>query len=205
MIKILIIDDHTSMRDALKGIFSDQSKYEVVGELTSADMALLYCDKFNPDLVFMDVCTEGNASGLVATREILQKYPDMKIIVMTAFDEISYAPRAKEAGAKAFVYKSKSLSFFEEIAEKVLAGETSFPEPKTIPLPQGETPLTDREMEILRLVCKRMTNKEIGEELFISERTVKYHKENMLAKTGFPKIIDFAFYMMSNGWINPLY
>ena len=205
MTKLLIVDDHTSMRDALKGLFEEKDAYEIVGELTSADMALLYCEKLHPDLVFMDVCTEGNASGLVATREIHEKMPEIKIIVMTAFDEISYAPRAKEAGAQAFVYKSRSLSFFEEIAEKVLQGETIFPEPKTIPLPQGETPLTDRELEILRLVCKRMTNKEIGEELFISERTVKYHKENMLAKTGFPKIIDFAFYMMSNGWINPLY
>ena len=205
MTKILIVDDHTSMRDALKGLFEEKEEYEIVGELTSADMALLYCEKLHPDLVFMDVCTEGNASGLVATREIHEKLPEIKIIVMTAFDEISYAPRAKEAGAQAFVYKSRSLSFFEEIAEKVLQGEVIFPEPKTIPLPQGETPLTDRELEILRLVCKRMTNKEIGEELFISERTVKYHKENMLAKTGFPKIIDFAFYMMSNGWINPLY
>ena len=205
MTKLLIVDDHTSMRDALKGLFEEKDAYEIVGELTSADMALLYCEKLHPDLVFMDVCTEGNASGLVATREIHEKIPEIKIIVMTAFDEISYAPRAKEAGAQAFVYKSRSLSFFEEIAEKVLQGETIFPEPKTIPLPQGETPLTDRELEILRLVCKRMTNKEIGEELFISERTVKYHKENMLAKTGFPKIIDFAFYMMSNGWINPLY
>lgn len=209
MIKVLIVDDHSSMRDALKGLFFDKSyqgePYEVVGELTGADMALLYCDKLHPDLIFMDVCTEGNASGLMATRDILKKYPEIKIIVMTAFDEISYGPRAKEAGAKAFIYKSKSLSFFEEITNKVLEGESYFPEPKAIPLPQGEAPLTDRELEILRLVCKRMSNKEIGEELFISERTVKYHKENMLAKTGFPKIIDFAFYMMSNGWINPLY
>lgn len=205
MTKILIVDDLTSMRDALKNMFSDASCYEVVGEIPSADMALDYCDKFHPDLVFMDVCTEGNASGLVYTKNIREKYPEIKIIIMTAFDEISYAPRAKEAGANAFIYKSNSLDYFKETAERVLAGESIFPETKMIPLPQGEAPLTDRELEILRLVCKRMSNKEIGEELFISERTVKFHKENMLAKTGFPKIVDLAFYMISNGWINPLY
>ena len=63
----------------------------------------------------------------------------------------------------------------------------------------------DREMEVLRLMCKHMTNKEIAQELFISENTVKYHKMNMLGKTGFSKSVDLAFYMISNGWINPLY
>ena len=66
-------------------------------------------------------------------------------------------------------------------------------------------PLTDREMEILRLLCRHMTNREIASELFISENTVKYHKANMLAKTGFSTAVDLAFYMISNGWINPLY
>lgn len=72
-------------------------------------------------------------------------------------------------------------------------------------MPTGEVPLTEREMEILRLMCKYMTSKEIADELFITERTVKFHKANMLAKTGFKKSIELAFYMVSNGWINPLH
>lgn len=86
-----------------------------------------------------------------------------------------------------------------------MRGETYFPEAKTIPMPVGEAPLTEREMEVLRLMCKHLTSREIAEELFISENTVKYHKSNMLAKTGFSKAVDLAFYMISNGWINPLY
>ena len=124
---------------------------------------------------------------------------------MTAFDEITYIPRAKVIGANGFIYKSKSLNYFLDVAKKVMEGETIFPEPKTILLPRGEAPLTDREMEVLRLMCKHMTNKEIAQELFISENTVKYHKANMLGKTGFSKAVDLAFYMISNGWINPLY
>jgi len=69
----------------------------------------------------------------------------------------------------------------------------------------GEAPLTEREMEVLRLLCKHMTNQEIASELFISEHTVKYHKSNMLAKTGFNKTVDLAFYLISNGLINPHY
>ena len=136
---------------------------------------------------------------------IRQANAEIKIIVMTAFDEITYIPRAKAAGANGFIYKSRSLSDFLEVARAVMAGGSSFPEPKTIPMPQGEAPLTDREMEVLRLMCKHMTTKEIARELFISENTVKYHKMNMLGKTGFSKAVDLAFYMISNGWINPLY
>lgn len=124
---------------------------------------------------------------------------------MSGFDEITYGPRAKEAGANAFIFKSKSLDYFVKVAKGVMKGESFFPEPKTIPTSMGEAPLTDREMEILRLLCKHMTNKEIADELFISEHTVKYHKSNMLAKTGFKKTVDLAFHMISKGLINPLY
>ena len=124
---------------------------------------------------------------------------------MTAFDEISYIPRAKAAGADGFVYKTKSLSFFVDVADKIMEGKSYFPERKTISFPKGETPLSERELEVLRLMCKHMTAKEIAEELYIAESTVKYHKRNMLEKTGFENSLDLAFYMITNGWINPLY
>lgn len=205
MDRILIVEDHVSMRESLATVFCAENGFEIAGELPSADYAELYCERLKPDLVLMDVCTEGGASGLEAAKEIRKKFPEIKIVMMTAFDEISYVPRAKAAGADGFVYKSKSLSFFLKVAQEVMAGGSYFPEPKTIPMPQGEAPLTEREMEVLRLMCRHMTNKEIAEELFISENTVKYHKANMLAKTGFSKAVDLAFYMISNGWINPLF
>ena len=179
--------------------------FSVVGEVPNADYALDFCKHLHPELVLMDVCTEGGASGLKAVEAIRKTDPEVKIIVMTAFDEITYIPRARAAGANGFVYKSRSLHDFLEVARTVMAGGSSFPEPRTIPMPQGEAPLTDREMEVLRLMCRHMTNKEIAQELFISENTVKYHKMNMLGKTGFTKAVDLAFYMISNGWINPLY
>lgn len=205
MTKVLIVDDHESMRETLSETLTKLEGFEVVGEIASAGYALLYCEKLLPDLVLMDVCTEGNASGLTATKEIRDRFPEIKVIVMTAFDEISYVPRAKESGANAFIYKSRSLAFFAEVVQSVMNGDSYFPEPKTFKLPSGEAPLTEREMEILRLLCKHLTNKEIGEELYISENTVKYHKSNMLAKTGFDNAVDLAFYMITNGWINPLY
>lgn len=205
MVKVLIVDDHETMRETFTKTLSALEGYEVVGEIASAAYAHAYCERLSPDLVLMDICTEDGASGLDAAITICRELPHIKVILMTAFDEISYVPRAKEAGVHAFVYKSRSLSFFSEVAQMVMNGEVCFPEEKTIPFPTGEAPLTKREMEILRLLCKHMTKKEIGAELFISENTVKYHIANMLAKTGFPTAIDLAFHMISNGWINPKY
>jgi len=205
MIKVLVVDDHESMCDSLTYTLEGAGGFTVSGRLPRADHAEIYCEKLKPDLVFMDVCTEEGASGLDATKIIRQRFPAIKVIVMSGFDEITYAPRAKEAGAHAFIFKSKSLSYFTEVARGVMEGKTYYPEAKKIPMPMGEAPLTEREMEILRLMCKHMTSKEIGDELFISENTVKYHKSNMLAKTGFTKAVDLAFYMISKGWINPRY
>jgi len=205
MCKVLIVDDHESMCDSLTLTLEGAGDFSVIGKLSRADHAELYCDKLMPDLVFMDVCTEEGASGLEATKKIRSRFPDIRIVVMSGFDEITYAPRAKEAGAHAFVFKSKSLGFFAEVARGVMQGKTFYPEAKTIPMPMGEAPLTEREMEVLRLMCRHLTSREIAEELFISENTVKYHKANMLAKTGFRKAVDLAFYMISKGWINPQY
>ena len=205
MYKALIVDDHEALCDSLAYALTGTGAFEVVGKLSSAAAAPACCERLQPDLVLMDVCTEGGVSGLDAARVIRERFPGIKVIVMSGFDEITYAPRAKEAGAHAFVLKSRSLEFFIEAALGVMQGRSYFPEAKTIPLPKGEAPLTRREQEVLRLICKNLTNEEIAEELFISVSTVKYHKANMLAKTGFAKTIDLAFYMISNGWINPLY
>jgi len=203
--KVLIVDDHESMCDSLSYALEGTDAFTVAGKLPCAANAALYCRRLRPDLVLMDVCTEGGASGLDATKELRESFPAVKVIVMSGFDEITYAPRAREAGAHAFVLKSRSLDFFLEVARGVMLGETYYPQARTIPMPAGEAPLTRRELEVLRLMCRHLSSREIAEELFVSENTVKYHKANMLAKTGFTRAVDLAFYMISKGWINPLY
>jgi len=205
MYKALIIDDHESVCDSLAYALAGTDAFEVVGKLPSAANACAYCQKFRPDLVLMDVCTEGGASGLDAAGAVREAFPDIKVIVMSGFDEVTYVPRAKEAGAHAFLFKSSNLNSFAEAALGVMRGETYFPEAKAIPLPTGEAPLTRREQEVLHLMCRCLSNREIAEELCVSVDTVKYHKANMLAKTGFSKTVDLVVYVVSNGWINPLF
>ena len=205
MYKVIIIDDHESMCDSLTYALEKTGGFSVVGTLAVAAHSEVFCEKLRPDLVLMDVCTEGDISGLDSAEVLRKKFPGMKIVIMSGFDEITYVPRTKEIGAHAFVYKSKSLAYFIEVIRSVMQGETVYPQEKIFPLPVGEVPLTIREMEVLRLVCKHMTSTEIAEELFISASTVKYHKANILGKTGFSKSLDLVFYLLTNGWINPLH
>jgi len=205
MVKVLIVDDHDFICDALTNALHSTGEFTVVGRLSTAAHCEMFCERLRPGLVFMDVCTDGGASGIAAVKVLRSKYPDMKIIVISGYNEITYIPRAKEAGAQAFILKSKNLEYFIETARMVMKGETSYPEAKIIPISIGETPLTEREMEVLSLMCKSLTTGEIAKELNISFDTVKYRKGRILGKTGFTRSVDLVFHVLSNGWINPLY
>jgi len=205
MVRVLIVDDHDFICDALTNALESTGEFTVVNRLSTAAHAEVFCARLRPDLVIMDVCTGAGASGITAAKALREKYQDTKIIIMSGFNEITYMPRAKEVGADAFVLKSRNLDYFIEVARRVMKGEICYPEAKTIPMPIGEVPLTEREMEVLRLMCKNLTAKEIAQELYISVDTVKYRKTNILAKTGFEKSVDLVFHVISNGWINPLY
>lgn len=203
MIRVGIIDDHESIRDSYKQAIEQNERFEVIGGLASAALADIWCAKNKPDVLLMDICTEGETSGLDATKMVKQSFPNIKIIVMTGFDEISYIPRAKEVGADGFVYKSRSFEYMLYVIDSVLNGEKIFPEPREIVVPERLAPLSEREMIILRLLCKNYSRTEIAEELYISEHTVKRHLSNMLEKTGFHSVMSLVIHMISNGWINP--
>lgn len=89
MFKLGIVDDHASIRDSYKKAIESDGDYEVLGSMSSASLAELWCLKYEPDLMLMDICTEGEVSGLDATKMIKSSCPNVKIIIMTGFDEIS--------------------------------------------------------------------------------------------------------------------
>ncbi|MCL2881191.1 MAG: response regulator transcription factor [Treponema sp.] len=202
-VKVLIIDDHESIRESFEREFCPENGFKVVGSLASASLAEAACQAKAPDLIIMDVCTEGELSGIKAAQSIVRKYPAIKILVTSGFDEVTFIPRAKEAGAHAFVHKSSRLARFREVALRIMEGEYIFPEPKAIPVPAGETPFSEREMEVLQLLCRQVSNQEIADKLFISVNTVRRHIENMRHKTGFNTASELIIHVISNGWINP--
>jgi len=203
LVKILIVDDHESLRDLFEKEFVPENGFEVVGSVPAAALSPDLCRSKAPDIIIMDVCTEGEISGLEATKQIIENYPEIKVIVTSGFDEITYLPRAREIGAHAFVHKSSSLDHFHQTIRRVLKGEYVFPEPKTIPLPQGSKLFSEREMEVLLLLCKQAGNREIADALHISTNTVRRHIENMRQKTGFATTTELVVFVISNGWINP--
>lgn len=204
MPRVLLVDDHRMIRDSFRELFDRMPGYELVGSIASADLAEAFCARLRPDLIVMDVCTEGNISGLTAAATLRRRFPKLKIIIMSGFDEISYSARAKQVGASAFVSKSAGLDEFESVIRTVTGGGEHFAESER-DLPEILSLLTDRERQILRLLCEHKSRREIARELYLSEMTVKRHVANMLAKTGFADSVELAFYMITNGWINPRY
>lgn len=206
MIRLLFVDDQIAILRFLENCFDDEDKYEIVGSLIQAALVDLWCREKDPQAIFMDIQTkEAGINGLTVAEDIREKYPHIKIIMMTGFDEISYLPRAKEIGVQGFLLKSYPESAFIEALEDIIHRDLKvFPEEnKAIPVLEGSMPLTDREIEVLRLICQDYSNKEIANILIITESTVKRHIENLLRKTGMSGRAGLVAYTMSGGWINP--
>ncbi|HZJ76504.1 MAG TPA: response regulator transcription factor [Oscillospiraceae bacterium] len=206
MIRLLFVDDQSIILSFLEKCFSDKNKYEIVGSITQAQLIEIWCERKKPDAIFLDIQTkERGTNGLVIAEIIKKKFPDIKILIMTGYDEISYLPRAQAVGADAFLLKSYPESYFIEALESVVhKDEKVFPEEnKTIPVEEGQSSLTARELEVLRLICQDYSNREIAGLLHITESTVKRHIENLFRKTGKSGRVGLVAYVLSGGWINP--
>lgn len=206
MIKLLFVDDQAVTLRFLENCFGDADRYEIVGSLIQAEIADLWCERKKPDAVFLDIQTKEKATnGLEMAKRIKEKFPQIKILMMTGFDEISYIPRAKEIGVDAFLLKSYPEEKFVQILQEVVyEGRMVFPEENNqIPVEEGQTPLTEREIEVLRLICQDHSNKEIADSLYVTESTVKRHVESLLRKTGKSGRAGLVAYAIAGGWINP--
>ncbi len=203
MIRIMIVEDQTVMRDALKNNLSIVEDFEIVATLGDSDVAVLFCDKIDVDLILMDVCTENDSSGLEAASVIKKKYPNIKIVMMTGIPEITFINKAKEAKADSFLYKSVKIEELIRCIRDTMTGISCYPSNPTRQLVHKNDHFTEREMEILRLLCSGMTRSELPEVLGISENSVKTHISNLLSKTGYTKISKLALYAVSSGLIYP--
>ncbi len=202
MIRVLIVDDHKSVLDAFSNIIDAQDDMEFVGSSTSTEFIVELCQKLNPHVVLTDISVEDNDSGILMTRRLKSSFPEIKIVVMSGFDEISYIPGAKAAGADAFLSKSRPIDEFVAMIRAVMTGNGSFPEPIKIPTASGESPFTERELEVLRLLCHSYSRQEIADKMNIAVGTVKRHMENMLIKSGCKNSMELVVYVIGNGWIS---
>ncbi len=202
MIKVFIVDDHKSVLDSFSNIIQTQDDMEYVGSASEVKSVVHKCKELSPDVILTDVSMEKSNSGITLTEKLKFEFPHIKIIVMSGFDEISYIPEAKKAGADAFLSKSNAIHDFVDMIRAVMKGEGKFPESVQIPTANGESPFTDRELEMLRLLCHSYSRKEIADEMNIAHGTVKRHIENMLEKSDCKNTMELVLYVVGNGWIS---
>ncbi|KAA0567077.1 response regulator [Rossellomorea aquimaris] len=192
MIKVVFVDDHEMVRIGVSSYLSAQADIDVVGEASDGKEGVHLALELRPDIILMDLVMK-EMDGIQATKEIIQEWPDAKIIIVTSFLDDDKVYPALEAGAVSYMLKTSKASEIAEAVRKTYNGQ-SILEPevtgkmmtrmrqKTVSHPHEE--LTNRELEILLLMTQGKTNQEIADELFIALKTVKTHVSNILSKLG---------------------
>lgn len=210
-IRILLVDDHDMVRLGVKTYLMTEPDIEVAGEANSGELAVQVVQELRPDIVLMDLVM-GGMDGVAATREVLKVCPQTKVLVLTSFLEDEKVLPALEAGASGYLLKTVLGDELTRSIRKVVGGETVL-EPQVaakvvanLQKPKKETVsrdvLTEREMDVLRLIAQGMSNQQIGETLFIGIKTVKTHVSNVLAKLQVDDRTQAAILAIKNGWVD---
>ena len=206
IVKIIIVDDHEIFRSGLKMVLGKLDYVKVVGEAANGQDFLDLIRKTSCDIVLMDI-EMPIMSGIDATKIALKEIPTLKVISLTMFTEDDYVQSMMDAGVKGFLVKNINKDTLHKAITTVASGGNYYSEELfnffTRKLNQKEddksasdVQFTSREKEILQLLSEGLSNKEIAEILFVSERTVVGHKSNMLAKTGCKSAISLLAYAL---------
>ena len=190
--KILLVDDHTLFRNGLKMLLDTLPGYEVTGEASNGRDFLDLITKNDYDIVFLDI-EMPEINGIDAARKAIEHKPELKIITLSMYGDEEYYDQMVGAGAKGFLLKNTNLLevrtaidtvmsggnyFSQELMQNLLRNYNAIHETK-----EPDAELSEREIEILLLICSGLSNQKIGDQLFISKRTVEKHRANILCKT----------------------
>lgn len=208
-IRILLADDHSVVRDGVRDRMGREKDLNVVGEAADGEETIRQAQRLRPDVVLLDVAMPG--PGAVAVMETLREAcPNVKVLVLSAFDDDEYVFGMLAAGAAGYALKDERLSTLVTAVRAVTQGETWLSPrvaSKVARRALGEKPevpgisLTDREHEVLRLMAQGKGNTEIAEELVITERTVKFHVGNVYAKLGVTSRTAAVVEAIRRGWV----
>lgn len=211
-ISVLLVDDHVLFRQALRHLLEAEPDLQVIGEAGDGRSAQQLAERANPDVVLMDISMPG-IDGVTATRDLKQNNPDVKIIILTMFAEDGHVIRAIRAGADAYLLKNSDSSKVIEAIRAVARGESVIePQLATTLLSEFRrisefrdeesiAGLTEREIQLLRLVAGGLSNKEIAAELSLAESTVKNRLSLLFEKLEVKDRTQAAIYALSHGLI----
>ncbi|HSM26267.1 MAG TPA: response regulator transcription factor [Anaerolineaceae bacterium] len=215
MLKILLVDDHSLFRKGLASLLNEQPNIKVIGEANNGLDAIREAEILKPDLILMDIHMP-KSNGLEATREIKQKFPDIKIVMLTASEDDQNLFEAMKIGAQGYLLKDLELHQLLDLLETISKGEAILSSTMATKIfkefsrggQETQNPseyveeLTEREKTILIHIAEGLMNKEIADLLGISENTVKIHLRHILEKLHLRNRIQAAVYAVRQGLID---
>jgi DNA-binding NarL/FixJ family response regulator len=206
----MIVDDHKLFREGLKILLKNLEDVQEVWDAPDGEQFLISLKTMKPDLVFMDI-EMPKVNGIEATIKALELYPDLKILALSMYGDEEYFQKMVDAGVCGFLLKNSEFTEVKKALYAVLQGNNYFTEEILYRLvnrfrakPAQAEPLitlSDREIEVLKLICKGLSNQEIAEQLFISKRTVDHHRASLLTKTNTRNTASLVIYAIKHKMI----
>ena len=213
VIRVLLVDDHTILREGVRALLAGEPEIVVVGEAADGQEAVEKVDKLLPDIVLMDMVMP-RMNGLEATSRIKQKHDDVKVLILSMYDDDEYVQQVIQAGASGYVLKGMAADDLTLAIREVHSG-SSFLNPAIAAKliedyvrrvrgnepESGEEPLTAREREVLKLIAEGNTNQEIADVLCLSRKTVESHRANIMRKLDLHDVTELVKYSLRTGLI----
>lgn len=213
MIKIAIVEDHTLFREGLKSLLEHNSDYKVVAEFSNGKEFINSLFKIDIDLVLIDI-EMPLMNGIEATLEAKMKIPKLRFIALSMYSDQKYYYEMIKAGASGFVLKEATTDELDKAIQDVMSDQSYF-SPKLlqqvvlhIPEMEGKQKMiqklniTDREFDVLNLICQGLTNNEISDKLFLSPKTIETHKTRLLKKTSTKNSTSLIIFALKNKLID---
>ncbi len=203
MIRVLLADDHPTMRLGLRVLLERATDITIVGEASDGEETLALIEKLQPDVVVLD-CEMPGLAGVEAAHEIRRRNLPVRVLALSAYDSERYVRGMMEAGAVGYLLKEEAPGAIVAAVQGAARGEGAFSPriaARVAAWARGEQPggLTEREVEILRLVAEGLSNKEIASRLQVAERTVGFHIGNILSKLGVASRVEAAMWAKEQG------
>lgn len=211
--RILLVDDHAMIREGLRNVLESRDGISVVGEASDGREAVEAAERLEPDVVVMDIWLP-RLSGIAATKEILRRRPQTRVVIATQHERRSFLEDALRAGASAYVVKSGSCRDLFDALDAVVQGRTYVAPIVTDHLvgaitrpgeasQAGLASLTGREREVLQRIAEGLGSKEIAADLHVSQRTVESHRANVMRKLGVHKVSGLVRVAIREGLVAP--
>lgn len=196
--RVLLAEDHKLVRQGTR-LYLESEGVEVVGEATNGREAVEMTRALRPDVVVLDIHMP-ELTGIEAARRIHHELPEVRLLILSAYDQPAYVQALLEAGADGYVLKTAELSQLLQALREVAQGRAAF-DPTLMAAAPAANSLTDREREVLTQAARGSTNKQIGTALFISDRTVQGHLQSIYAKLNVTTRTEAVTTALANGWI----